>query len=415
LLVASLVHAEGPHNTKEQAMVAQLQKAYAAHGLTMTPAQEEQFLQRYRKLEGDAIQDQALATAEGQGAPAQEPAAMTSAAVTSRATLDRMVRERETTPAPTTFERRPDGFLADGRPVVDAQGRIVQFGGNAATGDVTYFVDQGHGNYLVRFTNIHSALPAVTVGALVVDSGYRFTAIDGEQINGEEIIPTGRGVVVARTGTLFNDTFGESVDTQSLPADYALAPLQHGDVAGTGYVLLRRLITDSEKTNPIQGLGQLFKSVAGRGDDRDYALFNVHTGHVVYLNRSESTDKVGHGNDCHAKTRLVSSCGGWSSQEEMFQSDGVPNLGHYYWGVQWMGTAQGPTAVVMENGMREVNVIRLDSGARANVFTRGLGITSFLVQPTADGSLSVTGKWMFQDHIMADVQTLFEAPRPTSG
>jgi len=397
-------------------MMVQVQKAYAARGLTMTPAQEEQFLERYRKVEGEAIQYQALATAEGQGALAEEPAPMANAAAASHATLDQMVRARETTPAPTTFERRPDGFLADGRAVVDAQGRIVQFGGNATTGDVTYFVDQGHGNYLVRFTNIHSALPAVTVGTLVVDRGYRFTAIDDEPITGDEIIPTGRGVVVARMGTLFSDTFGESVDTQSLPPGYALAPLQHGDVAGTGYVLLRRSITDSDKTNPIQGLGQLFKSVAGHSDDRDYALFNVHTGHVVYLNRSEATDTVGQGSDCHAKTRLVSRCNGWSSQEEMFQSDGLPNLGHYYWGVQWMATAQGPTAVVMENGMREVNVIRLDNGARANVFKRGLGITRFLVQPTADGSLSVTGQWMFQDHLLADIQTLvFEVPPPTSG
>ena len=405
LLVVLSAHADGPRNAKELAFLAQVQKGYADHNVTLTPALEAQALQSFRKAEGTAIQIQAMAAVEGHVAPVANPMAANDdsdrpGAVASRADLTRMVRDRESTMAATTFERRQDGFVADGHLVVDAAGRISTFGGDAATGDVTYFVDQGQGHYLVRFANIHSALSPVTIGHLIANDGYRFMSIDGEQIAGEQIIPAGNGVVVARQGTLFSDTFGKGIDTQSLPAGYLLAPLQHGDVAGTGYVLLRRAITESERTDAIQGLSQLFKSVTGHSDDKDYALFNVHTGNTVYLNRSESTDRVGQGSDCHAKNRLVSICRGWESYDALFEPSGLINPGHYYWGVQWLATAQGPTAVVVENGAREVNVIRLDTGTRVNAFKRALGITSFTVQPTSDGSLSVTGNWMFRAHVV---------------
>ena len=118
--------------------------------------------------------------------------------------------------------------------------------------------------------------------------------------------------------------------------------------------------------------------------------------------------QVGHGTGCVGKG-LVHKCSGWDQHDAIFEIDGMPNFGYYYWVVQRGMTTDGPIAVVMENGMREVNVIRLDSGTRVNAFHRDLGIASFIVHPTADGSIGLTGKWMFKDHVVPEVCALFSS------
>ncbi|WP_114239274.1 hypothetical protein [Dyella sp. C9] len=407
-MLAMTAYADGPQNAQEQALMEKVRQAYAKQGLQLTPEQEQQLLQRYRNQIGQVIQAQAMISSGAMPAVGT-PLAPVSAPVANQAAvpLDQLIRPFEGSAAPATFERKPDGFLANGRPVLDPQGRIVDFAGNVATGDVTYFVEQAPGSLIVRFMNVNSALPAVTMGQLSKPAGYRFISVDGQQIAGDQIVPTGRGLVVARQGAVFNEVFGRGITTQSLPDGYTLAPMQHGDVAGTGYVLLRRAPQADNQANPLTGMGRLVRSIAGKSQDSDYALFNLQNGRLVTLNRSVDTDKVGEGTGCQAKTKFVNKCSGWTSQESVWEKDGMPNFGHYYWAVQWVHTADGPTAVVMENGVREVNVIRLDSGTRVNAFQRGLGITNFVVSPTPDGSISVNGRWMFQDHVVADIRSLF--------
>lgn len=441
LLWAAVVHADGARSEQERAMLQQARKAYAAQGLELGPEQEEQFLQRLRQVQGNVIQAQIIGQSAGTdtqagaltalsalnttlgsrqpttpaapsvipAAPMQSPVAAAPGPSQQRP-LAEVLKERRTHVGPASFESLQDGFSANGHTVIDPEGRIVQFGGDATTGDVTYFVEQGAGSYLVRFNNVHSSLPPATVGSLeATDNGMRFISNEGKRVAGQAVVPTGHGVVVVREGTVFDYTLGADVTAQPLPETYQLASLQQGDVASTGYVLLRRQITEQEKTDPIKGMGQLLRSVAGRGDDRDYALFNIRTAHTVYLNRDESMEKVGHGTDCHAKNAFVNKCRGWESKEALYDQDGLPNHSHYYWSVYWMQTNEGPTAVVMENGVREINVIRLDSGQRVNAFKRTLGIQKVVATPTSDGSIRVAAAWAFKNHVVEDVRTLFEA------
>lgn len=76
LLIAGTAWATGPQNPQEAAMVAQMKKAYAAQGLTVTPEAEEQFLQRYRQMQGGVIQAKILAGSVDKSTPAGAMAAM---------------------------------------------------------------------------------------------------------------------------------------------------------------------------------------------------------------------------------------------------------------------------------------------------------------------------------------------------
>lgn len=440
LLWAAVAHADGARTEQERAMLQQAREAYAAQGLELTPAQEEQFLQRLRQVQGNVIQAQIISQSAGTNSQAGALTALsalgtamgTATATTSPQThavapapalpqtastpvpqqpLAEALKERRAQVGPTRFEALQDGFSADGHTVIDPEGRIVQFGGDATTGDVTYFVEQGVGGYLVRFNNVHSTLPPLTVGTVETsDDGVRFVSSEGQRVAGESVVPTGHGVVVVRGGTLFDYALGADVSTRPLPDAYQLASLQQGDVASTGYVLLRRRISQEEKANPVKGVSNLLRSMAGRSDDRDYALFNTRTAHTVYLNRDESMERVGHGTDCHAKNAFVNKCRGWESKEALYDRDGQPNYRHYYWSVYWMQTEDGPTAVVLENGVREVNVIRLDSSQRVNAFKRALGIQKVLATPTDTGSIRVAAAWAFNNHVVEDVRELFTAP-----
>jgi hypothetical protein len=440
LLIANAAFGSDVTRTpQEQAMVEQLRAAYKKQGLPLSPELEEALLQRMRKMQGDVINANVLSGSVPGATPAQRMAlaigalrhdgvlpagqARTPEVVEQRTAtagrsapeltvpqLQAAIAERRADGAATSFEQRADGLLADGKPVIDSAGRIVMSGGDSATGDVTYFVRIQADRLAVRFTNVHSPLPPVTVGSIDIDDGsMRFESADGQVVAGDDVTPTGQGVVVSRESSIFAYRYGEALSTQALPAGYRLAPLQRGDVSGTGYVLLRRDVSESEKQDKAKALVGAFKLITGKQDDKDYALFNVVNGNTVYLNVAENGEKVTFGVDCLRQNAFINKCHGSRSYESLFDKDGFPNTSHYFWRVVWMPTAQGPTAVVMERGIRDLNVIRLDSGQKATAFSRAMGIQSFKAEPLANGSLKLSAAWAFRNHEVADVNDLFVA------
>lgn len=415
LLVATSAFADGPQTPQERLMIEKLKAAYQKQGLTLTPEREEQMLQRMRQMQANAIDAKVLSQSDPDATPAQRamaaigalrqdgapptatgPAPVVSPAVPApvgASTSGGMTQEqllaavaaRHAQGAPTVFQRRPDGFIADDKPVIDPMGRITAYGGDNRSGDVTYFVQVTPQQFLVRFTNVHSNLPPITVGTLAMDAtGEHFTSADGQQIAGYRVIGAGQGLVIARDSAVFAYTYGRDVSTEPLPPHYQLMAFQRGDVAGTGYVLLRRVISQAERQDVVKNVGDLFKIVRGKETSSDYALFNVHTGHVVQLAMDEGDERGG-----------------------IFNSDGRANFLHPYWRVTWMPTVDGPTAVALEDGVKSVDVIRLDTDQRATVFHRAMGVESFNVVPLPNGSIKVTGAWAFHGHEAPDVRALF--------
>ena len=430
--------ATGPQNAREQQLVEHMQAAYHQRGLTLTPEREEALLQQYRQMQARAADAQAMSEVSGDLTPAQRvklamglpaeqaPATTpteTGAAATTGATISQApapqaeapadraagdpgaemvaaVNARHAQGAPTDFEWRPDGFVADGKSLVDPEGRIVQWDGDGLSGDVTYLVHVAAGQFDVRFTNTHSTLPPITVGTLYVDpAGQHFTSVDGQTVSGHILIPTSKGIVMARDTAIFDYEFGKPVVSQALPPQYMVASFQRGPVGTTNYVLLKRFISQAERHDPIEGVKGLFKIVRGKVTSNDFALFNIKTGHAVFL----AIDTPGTGGS-------------------IWNLDGRANYQHYFWQIDWMPNPKGATAVVLENQFRDLNAIRLDSDERINVCHRAMGIERFNVYPLANGSFGISDSGTklgttMQDEAV-DINTLFaneEAVRPKSG
>lgn len=435
-IVATCAHADQPRNPSEHEAIAKARAAYARQGLEFTQQREDEFLVKFRQAEANAIDAQVMMQSNpgGTNSPAaalrmlqqlrqnsQLPQNAQGASVPAEpvdaGAIAAEIEKRHAQGAPTVFTPRKDGFLFDGKPFVDTAGTILSFGGDSTNGDVSYLETSPSSILMLKYTNVHSTLPPVLIGQIIGAGTANMTFNGmGTAIQGDTMIPAGRKLVVARGSSVFVYTFGGETKTLAFPADYRLAPYQRGDVSSTGFVLLRRDISNQERSNPITGLASIFKEAVGKSDDKDYALFSTQTGHTDFLNISESGEQVGHGTNCTRQNKFVNKCSGWVSQEALYDGMGMHNDRHYFWRIAWMPSNDGPTAVLIENGMNDLDVIRLDTGEVAHAFHRVLGIQSFDAEPTPSGSIKIIGNWMLRQHPIDDVRTLFaQNTKPAPG
>lgn len=362
-----------------------------------------------------------------QAAPAQlaptqpvaaQPATSTAAASSIDGALQAQIAQRNTANRFTLFAPQGDGFTFDGQPYVDADGRIVKYGADFATGWVTYLAAIGPGHYLVKHQNVHSSLPPVTIGEVAEQDGFvNFRSSDGQTAGGTNILLTSNGVMVERDASLVVFDLTHGMQAMAVPQGFHVAHYQHGDVAGTGYVLLERVDTDSnDPARAVKDLGAAVGSLFGAKDDAyDYALYNIATHALVPLNLSMRGKNVGYGTDCRRQNRFVNKCRGYKQYESIWQPDGRPNLEHYFWALTWQTTKYGPLAVAEENDERDLNIVRLDNGNRYNAFHRGLGLNGFTATPSADGDLHVVATIVFSKKELPDLGALLaSAPVPAN-
>src|SRR5690606_11518668 len=85
----------------------------------------------------------------------------------SSVALRAAIAERNANPRFTRFAPHGDGFLHDGAPYIDADGVITSFGANSLTGAVTYLVNLGGGQLLIKHQNVHSTSEPVLVGQAI--------------------------------------------------------------------------------------------------------------------------------------------------------------------------------------------------------------------------------------------------------
>ena len=132
-------------------------------------------------------------------APAQHASAMPAMAERTASALAADIAARSKANHFTQFERRGDGLSYDGTPFIDADGTITEFGADARTGWVSYFVDLGDGSSLVKYHNVHSRLRPIVIGqSYRTGDTVTLQTVSGESARGEGLIPTSRGVLVLR-------------------------------------------------------------------------------------------------------------------------------------------------------------------------------------------------------------------------
>lgn len=352
-----------------------------------------------RALESGAMQGQIaqplMQTREAPPQPAAEPAV-------AKEELASAYEQRSASPRFTRFERKGDGFLANGQVFIDIDGKVKQFGADPMTGRVTYFVDIGNDDLLVKHHNINSDLDPITIGRISLRGNRAdFRAASGETAGGESVVPVSDGLIVTRKESIARYAIGKGAKAFAIPEGFIVAPLQNGDVSGTGYVLIER-VPQSEAS--LKDIGNTVGHLFGKRDNtQDYALLHIATGKTVGLFLSDDGKSVGKGTGCTRQNDFVNKCSGWRSWESIWEADGRPNYSHYFWALTWVQTKFGPLAIAMEDGTREVNVIALDSGTRFNAFKRKLGILWFSAEPKEDGGLSLEAQLAFKRHTIDDV------------
>lgn len=353
-----------------------------------------------RAIESGALQAQ---VAGAQPREAESPQIQQTAEPTvRREDLASAYQERSASTQFTRFERKGDGFLANGQVFIDIDGKVKQFGADPMTGRVTYFVDIGDGDLLVKHHNINSDLEPILIGRIALRGDRAdFRAVSGETAGGESVVPVSDGLIVTRKESIARYSIGRGAKAFAVPEGFTVAAMQNGDVSGTGYVLIERIPQDDASFKEIgKTVGHLFGK---RDDTQDYALLHIETGKTVALFLSDDGKSVGQGTGCVRQNDFVNKCSGWRSWESIWETDGRPNYSHYFWSLTWVQTKFGPLAIAKEDGTREVNVIALDSGERFNAFKRKLGILWFTAQPKEDGGLSLEAQLAFKRHQIDDV------------
>lgn len=342
------------------------------------------------------------------GGAAQQPilAPMANGVIISEDTMGKKVQAFSKSKGGIAVERFKDGFAIDGVRYVDPEGEIDRYAFDALTGDITYLVRIMPGQYKVKTTRARADVESVTLATATHASGtWQVQTLTGKSLTGRRILPLSRGLLVARDNVAFKYIPGKGVTNIVGPEDFAIAGFQNGDIEGTGYMLMERML-DPARTRADDLVGGLkaLGSLLGAGKKEDYLLLEMSTGKRVPVNVSLEGKDVQIMSRCRQKNFWVSICDKLDSYESLYDpKTGTPNLSHYYWRISWYKTAEGPVLVSQEGGLSEINATNLMTGKQVNLFSRALGIAGFAANQGADGKVSVIARMGFSKETVDDV------------
>ncbi|MBM6549898.1 hypothetical protein [Marinomonas ostreistagni] len=304
-----------------------------------------------------------------------------------------------------------DGFKLNGHRVVDPEGQVFGYGVNSTTGEFIYLVKTGSQHFSLKYGVLGDS-DRVTVAKGVYQRGsISISTYDGQNLSGNNLIPTADGFIIDRGDVVFKyNIFDGQVANLSIPEGFMIAPLQKGDIASTGLVLLEKVQVEPSNAaagavDAIKGIFSIAKEVVG-GDSEafDYTLFNTRTGETTRLNISASGKKVGDYSGCQSVNFAVNKCSQVNFRESLYDKYGRPNTSHYYWLVDWFTLHDGGVvAVARENSLSELNVYDLKSKQKFTAFERGLGISSHRVTRHQDGHYSVEASLGFSTKELEDL------------
>lgn len=295
---------------------------------------------------------------------------------------------------------RPDGLFVDGRPYLDNAGRIVDSAVDEAGGRAYYIVDLGGGSAALKRLDLASLGEATTVGSLVrTRDGVQFATERGLRTAALHVRATTHGAAFFRDASLVLFDEAKGLSSYAVPPGVYLAEYQNGDIAGTRHVLVRRYTAEARPQALMRDTVEIGRELIGRRDPSfDFALLSLDTGNLLPLNIRASRNETGFAYGCIPHDTLTRECLGWVGYEAIFDPDGRPNWSHYFWSLTWRRSIYGPVAVVMEDGLKEVNAVLLLDGSRHTVFRRWAGIQYFAVEPSSTGDLSIDATWGFRVH-----------------
>ncbi|PPK52928.1 hypothetical protein [Marinobacter persicus] len=310
---------------------------------------------------------------------------------------------------PVNIERSRDGLRIGGAPYLDPEGEITNFSANALTGDIVYAVKVGRDQIKMKYLSAVGELLPVTIGTATRSAaGQTFRSVTGQTISGNSVIGTSKGVLVTREGSAFHYVPGNATTSAIVPEGYRVAPLQKGDFASTGYMLIEKLPPEEGSVAELGSIVNSLGSSVGLAEADGYMLLHAKTGKTVKLDISIEDKDVQQMYGCKPRNSFINECAGMNVYQSMYELDGSRNTGHYFWRIDWMDTPKGPFAVVQEAGTRKINVIDLEQDQRVTVLSRTLGINSHNVEQAPDGTISIEARMGFSNKRVDDALAAYE-------
>lgn len=314
----------------------------------------------------------------------------------SEAELSTLIAPASKGNAAVSVESQRDGFLINGQPFVDPEGRITAHTADSYSGNITYIIQQSPYTMQIKYMNAASGVaPLVIAQGQMGQYGWQLNTASGKAISGTQVITTSRGFLVTRDSAAFLYVPGVGVTNISAPRGFEIAAFQNGDVATTGFILLERPMVSAQRGNEIAQLGNSIASLGallGTNKKEDYMLLNVKTGKTFAINAENDGKNVRSMSNCVRKNRYVNQCSSTSTRESLYRNDGSANLFHYYWRIRWFQTEKGPMLVAQERGVAEINLVDLVTGKKVSAFQRGLGIAGYAVKQNPDGKIQIVAQ-----------------------
>jgi len=307
------------------------------------------------------------------------------------------------------FMRQRDGFEFNGQRYLDPEGEIGNYAYNWETGDVTFLVKVAPKMYTLKYTRVTTGSEPINIGTVTArDGSYLLQTVTGKKLSGSQFILSSTGVGLSRGDSAFIYAYGQPIKTLVTPDGWHIAQFQNGDMMSTGYMLLERTVVQKRTS----GLGGFFSSVSelgnkiGIGKKSDYTLMSIndtskqHLINVTLGGKDVETAAYG----CRpALNGLAQKCAAFDFSEALYQKNGRRNQNHYFWGIRWFSTDQGPIAVAHEGGGRKIAVYDLNTGKKSLAFDRALGINEYDAVQTGNGQINVQAKLGFSSGQIEDL------------
>lgn len=294
-----------------------------------------------------------------------------------------------------TLER--DGLKIGTQMYLDAEGEIVTFAANKATGDVTYLVAKPGAVYDIKYIRAGSTHEPILLATATKGRGtWSVKTVTGKALSGNSLLPTSKGVVMARSSSGFIYEPGSAIKSFATPQDYHIADFQNGDIASTGYILLEKDPIESRSNNAAVQLFQLASSLAKTvtlSEDSDYALMNWRDGRLTtFVKGIHGKNVADGGNNCRVQSKSVGlrKCESLNFREALYEPSGMRNHTHYFWGIHWFNTPEGPFAIAQEERSRKVTMTNLATGKKAILLEDILAFTNFEASQTPEGVIRIS-------------------------
>jgi hypothetical protein len=155
-------------------------------------------------------------------------------------------------------------------------------------------------------------------------------------------------------------------------------------------------------------------STLGISKKEDYALLNIDTQKLVPINISMEDKRVQVMSRCRKINALVADCAQMDSYDSLFQPNGMHNMTHYFWRINWFNANGRPILVSQEGGLTKVAATDLAADKKVMLFERAMGIASFSASQDIDGKINVSAQMGFSTETKNDVLAMLDSPAAVS-